>query len=98
MASRRFSLDVFMTPRASTHSVLEASQAEQRWLGVSQPRSYLRLKAYSFIWLCEGAYGDFGGSVLNGGTRGLTHRLILSLDLERRKNRSASRGSKVRPA
>jgi len=40
---------------------------------VGQPWSYLRLKAYSFNWLCEGAYGDFGGSVLNNSTQGLTH-------------------------
>jgi len=73
-----------------------ASRTTLAW--VSQPRSYLRLKAYSFTWLCEGAYGDSGGSVLNGSTQGLTHRLILSLDLERHKNRSASRGSKVGPA
>src|SRR5258707_7275788 len=58
-----------------------------------QPWSYLRLKAYSFIWLCEGAYGDFGGSVLDDNTQGLTHRLILALVPERRKNRLASRGS-----
>jgi hypothetical protein len=43
-----------------------------RWLLMGQPWSYLRLKAYSFFWLCEGAYGDFGGSVQNDGTRGLT--------------------------
>ncbi|MDX6458250.1 MAG: hypothetical protein QOE55_1947 [Acidobacteriaceae bacterium] len=55
-----------------------------------QPWSYLRLKAYSFLWLCEGAYGDSGGSVLNDCTQGLTHRLILSLDPERRKNRLAN--------
>jgi len=29
---------------------------------VGQPWSYLRLKAYSFFGLCEGAYGAFGGS------------------------------------
>src|SRR5215469_13009145 len=44
-------------------SVLEATQANALAL-VGQPWSYLRLKAYSFSWLCEGAYGDFGGSVL----------------------------------
>jgi len=57
---------------------------------VGQPWSYLRLEAYSFFGLCEGAYGDFGGSVLNDSTRGLTHRWILSLDPERRKNRLAN--------
>ena len=51
-----------------------------------QPWSYLRLKAYSFIGLCERAYGALGGSVLDDSTQGLTHRLILSLDPERRKN------------
>jgi hypothetical protein len=41
---------------------------------VSQPWSYLRLEAYSFFGLCEGAYGDFGDSVLNDSTRErLTH-------------------------
>lgn len=54
---------------------------------VGQPWSYLRLKAYSFIWLCEGAYGDFGGSALDNSTQGLTHRLILALVPEHRKNR-----------
>ena len=58
---------------------------------VGQPWSYLRLEAYSFFGLCEGAYGAFGGSVLDDSTRGLTHRLILSLDPERRKNRLANR-------
>ena len=56
-----------------------------------QPWSYQRLEAYSFFGLCEGAYGDFGGSVLSNSTRGLTHRWILSLDPERRKNRLANR-------
>jgi len=40
---------------------------------VGQPWSYLRLEAYSFLGLCEGAYGAFGGSVLNGSTQGLAH-------------------------
>ena len=57
---------------------------------VGQPWSYLRLEAYSFFGLCEGAYGAFGGSVLNDSTQGLAHRLILSLDPERRKNRLAN--------
>ena len=58
-----------------------------------------RLEAYSFFGLCEGAYGDFGGSVLSNSTQGLTHRLILSLDPERRENRWAShRVSKPGPA
>jgi hypothetical protein len=56
----------------STPSVLEAAQANALAL-VGQPWSYLRLKAYSFFGLCEGAYGDFGGSVLNDSTQGLTH-------------------------
>ena len=70
----------------STSSVLEATQAIALAL-VGQPWSYLRLKAYSFFWLCEGAYGAFGGSVQNDGTQGLTHRLILTLDPKRCKNR-----------
>ena len=57
---------------------------------MGQPWSYLRLEAYSFFGLCEGAYGAFGGSVLNDCTQGLAHRLILSLDPERRKNRLAN--------
>ena len=40
---------------------------------IGQPWSYLRLDAYSFLWLCEGAYGAFGGSVLNDCTQGLAH-------------------------
>ena len=59
---------------------------------IGQPWSYVRLDAYSFLWLCEGAYGAFGGSVLNDSTQGLTHRLILSLDPKRRKNRLAAIG------
>jgi hypothetical protein len=62
-----------------TPSALEATQAKSLAL-VGQPWSYLRLEAYSFFRLCEGAYGDSGGSVLNNRTQGLTHRLILSLD------------------
>jgi hypothetical protein len=57
---------------------------------MGQPWSYLRLEAYSFFGLCEGAYGAFGGSVLKDSTRGLAYRLILSLDPERRKNRLTS--------
>jgi hypothetical protein len=68
----RFERDGFMTPCHSTPSVLEATQAKALALG-GQPWSYLRLEAYSFLGLCEGAYGDFGGSVLNDCTRGLTH-------------------------
>ena len=30
-------------------------------------------------WLCEGAYGDSGDSVLDDSTQVLTHRLILAL-------------------
>jgi hypothetical protein len=90
--------DGFMTQGHSTPSVLEAAQANALAF-VGQPWSYLRLKAYSFFGLCEGAYGDFGGSVLNDCTRGLTHRWILSLDPERRKNRLANhRVSKPGPA
>jgi hypothetical protein len=55
----------------STPSVLEATQANALAL-VGQPWSYLRLEAYSFFGLCEGAYGAYGGSVLNDCTRGLT--------------------------
>jgi hypothetical protein len=46
-----------------TLSVPEAAQAETLALA-GQPWSYLRLKAYGFIRLCEGAYGDSGGSAL----------------------------------
>jgi hypothetical protein len=38
-----------------------------------QPWSYLRLKAYSFLWLCERAYGALGGSVPKDSTQGLAH-------------------------
>ena len=53
-------------------SVLEATQAEVLAL-TGQPWSYLRLEAYSFFGLCEGAYGANGGSVLNDCTQGLAH-------------------------
>jgi hypothetical protein len=32
-----------------------------------------RIDEYSFFGLCEGAFGAFGGSVLNDSTQGLTH-------------------------
>ncbi len=54
---RRFVLDGFITRWWSTATVLEATQADGSAL-VCQPWSYLRLKAYSFLGLCEGAYGD----------------------------------------
>jgi hypothetical protein len=50
----RFLLDGFMTRCCSTPSVLEAMQADALAL-VGQPWSYLRLEAYSFLWLCERA-------------------------------------------
>ncbi len=63
------SLDVFMMPRA-LDAYGSGSFASRTVLAlVGQPWSYLRLKAYSFIWLCEGAYGDFGGSALNDSTQ-----------------------------
>ena len=58
------SLDTFGSVSFASNTVLAL---------VCQPWSYLRLKAYSFIWLCEGAYGDFGGSALDDSTQGLTH-------------------------
>jgi len=71
--SWRFVLVGFMTRWCgSTPSVLEATQANGVAL-LGQPWSYLRLKAYSFFGLCEGAYGAFGGSVLKDCTQGLTH-------------------------
>ena len=51
---RRFVLDGFITRWWSTATVLEATQADGSAL-VCQPWSYLRLKAYSFLGLCEGA-------------------------------------------
>jgi hypothetical protein len=71
--SWRFVLVGFMTRWCgSTPSVLEATQANAVAL-LGQPWSYLRLKAYSFFGLCEGAYGAFGGSVLKDCTQGLAH-------------------------
>jgi hypothetical protein len=52
--SARFLLDGFMTRCRLTPSVPEATQADALAL-VSQPWSYLRLEAYSFFGLCEGA-------------------------------------------
>ena len=71
-ASAKFLLDGFMTRWLFDAFGSEATQADALAL-VGQPWSYLRLEAYSFFGLCEGAYGDFGGSLLNNGTRGLTH-------------------------
>jgi hypothetical protein len=48
------SLDGFMREGSWTPSVLEATQAKRGGL-IRQPWSYLRLDAYSFLWLCEGA-------------------------------------------
>ena len=67
------SLDVFMDA-TSLDAFGSGSFASKTVLAlVSQPWSYLRLKAYSFIGLCEGAYGDFGGSALDDSTQDLTH-------------------------
>jgi hypothetical protein len=71
-SSLRFVLDGFMTPWSFDVFGSGAAQANALAL-VGQPWSYQRLEAYSFFGLCEGAYGDFGGSVLNDSTRGLTH-------------------------
>jgi hypothetical protein len=49
-----------------------------------QPGFYLRLEAYSFMGLSEGAYSMSRDSV-PGGTLGLTAELILSLEPGRRK-------------
>ena len=66
-------LDVFMT-RGWVRRLRFRKLRKQNDVGFrGQPWSYLRLKAYSFIGLCEGAYGDFGGSVLDDSTQGLTH-------------------------
>jgi hypothetical protein len=46
---------------------------------------------YGRFWVIAEA---FGGSLLNDSTRGLTHRLILSLDPERHKNRLAKPSGK----
>ena len=48
------SLDGFMREGGWTPSVPEATQAKRGGL-IRQPWSYLRLDAYSFLWLCEGA-------------------------------------------
>src|SRR5260370_27706323 len=55
------SLDGFMCEGGWTPSVLEATQAKRGGL-IRQPWSYLRLDAYSFLWLCDGAYGAFADS------------------------------------
>ena len=48
------SLDGFMREGSWTPSVPEATQAKRGGV-ILQPWSYLRLDAYSFLWLCEGA-------------------------------------------
>ena len=50
-----------------------------------QPGFYLRLEAYGFMGLSEGAYSMSRDSV-PGGTLGLTAKLILSLEPGRRKD------------
>jgi hypothetical protein len=54
-----------------------------------QPWFYLRLAAYSFFWLSEGAYGYSRDSVLKHWF-GLTRLWILTLEPERLKNRRAT--------
>src|ERR1700760_995073 len=60
-SSWRLVLDGFMT-LWSFDVFGSGSYASKRVGFRGQPWSYLRLKAYSFFWLCEGAYGAFGGS------------------------------------
>src|SRR5260370_19692381 len=64
-----------------------------------QPWFYLRLEAYSFFWLSEGAYGLSRDSGCSAHTLRLTRLWILTLEPERLKNRSttaraASQGSR----
>ena len=54
-----------------------------------QPWFYLRLAAYSFFWLSEGAYGYSRDSVPQHWFR-LTRLWILTLEPERLKNRPAT--------
>src|ERR1700690_3208654 len=54
-----------------------------------QPRFYLRLAAYSFFWLSEGAYGYSRDSVPKHWF-GLTRLWILTLEPERLENRRAT--------
>jgi len=54
-----------------------------------QPWFYLRLAAYSFFWLSEGAYGYSRDSVPKHWF-GLTPLWILTLEPERLKNRQAT--------
>jgi hypothetical protein len=54
-----------------------------------QPWFYLRLAAYSFFWLSEGAYGYSRDSVPKHWFR-LTRLWILTLEPERLKNRQAT--------
>jgi len=84
-----FVLDGFMTPW-SFDAFGSGSYASRR-VGFSGPTMVLsETRGLQLFGLCEGAYGAFGGSVLNDCTQGLAHRLILSLDPERRKNRLAN--------
>src|SRR5271170_3058304 len=87
-SSWRLVLDGFMT-LWSFDAFGSGSYASKR-VGFRGPTMVLcETQGLQLLGLC-GAYGDFGGSLLNNGTRGLTHRLILSIDPERRKNRWAS--------
>jgi hypothetical protein len=54
-----------------------------------QPWFYLRLEAYSFFWLSEGAYG-YSRDLVPKHQFGLTPLWILTLEPERLKNRQAT--------
>ena len=55
-----------------------------------QPWFYLRLVAYSFFWLSEGAYGLSRDSGCSKHTLRLTRYWMLTLEPERPKNRPAT--------
>jgi len=55
-----------------------------------QPWFYLRLEAYSFFWLSEGAYSLSRDSRCSEHTLRLTRLWILTLEPERRKNRQVA--------
>ena len=91
--SWRFELDGFMTPW--WFDAFGSGSFASKCVGFIGPTMVLsETRGLQLFGLCEGAYGAFGGSVLNDSTRGLTHRLILSLDPERRKNRLAKPSGK----
>ena len=68
---------------------IDFPDATSRAVADCQPWFYLRLTAYSFFWLSEGAYG-YSRDLVPKHQFSLTPLWILTLEPERRKNRRPS--------